>query len=113
MKQPCNAWRSLASALSAGHERVVTTTSEAQMNTDLSIAFLVVLTLGFALGYAVRERKSRMRRRRYNLGRLVASALRPLPSLTTIRKKRPQAHTRLGSHLAGRLGVLGDGEPPG
>jgi hypothetical protein len=38
------------------------------MGTDLSIAFLVVLSLGFALGYAVRERKSRMRRRRYNLG---------------------------------------------
>jgi hypothetical protein len=38
------------------------------MGTDLSIAFLVVLALGFALGYGVRERKSRMRRRRYNLG---------------------------------------------
>jgi hypothetical protein len=42
--------------------------AKAQMSTDLSIAFLVVLALGFALGYAVRERQSRMRRRRYNLG---------------------------------------------
>ena len=42
--------------------------AKAQMGTDLSIAFLVVLALGFALGYGVRERKSRIRRRRYNLG---------------------------------------------
>jgi len=35
---------------------------------ELFIAFLVVLALGFAAGYGVRERKSRMRRRRYNLG---------------------------------------------
>ena len=34
---------------------------------ELFIAFLVVLALGFA-GYGVRERKSRMRRRHYNLG---------------------------------------------
>jgi hypothetical protein len=33
---------------------------------DLAIGFLVVFALGFAVGYAVRERKSRNRRRRYN-----------------------------------------------
>ena len=38
------------------------------MGMDLTIAFLVVLALGFAAGYGVRERKSRMRRRRYTLG---------------------------------------------
>ena len=32
---------------------------------DLVIAFLVVFAVGFGAGYAVRERKSRMRRRRY------------------------------------------------
>src|SRR5262249_10217070 len=42
--------------------------AKATMGMDLSIAFLVVLAFGFALGYGVRERKSRMRRRRYNLG---------------------------------------------
>ena len=35
---------------------------------ELFIAFLVVLALGFAAGYGVRERKSRMPRRLYNLG---------------------------------------------
>jgi hypothetical protein len=42
--------------------------AKAAIGMDLSIAFLVVLALGFAAGYGVRERKSRMRRRRYNLG---------------------------------------------
>jgi hypothetical protein len=32
---------------------------------DLIIAFAVTFALGFGTGYAVRERKSRMRRRRY------------------------------------------------
>jgi len=32
---------------------------------DLAIAFLVVFAIGFGAGYAVRERKSRNRRRRY------------------------------------------------
>jgi hypothetical protein len=31
------------------------------------IAFLVVFALGFAVGYGIRERKSRNRRRRYGL----------------------------------------------
>jgi len=35
---------------------------------DLIIAFLVVFVLGFGAGYAIRERKSRMRRRRYYHG---------------------------------------------
>ena len=34
----------------------------------MGMAFLVVLALGFAAGYGVRERKSRRRRRRYTLG---------------------------------------------
>ena len=63
MKQPCNAGRSFASAVSARHKRVGTITSEGA-NRDV----LGVLALGFALGYGVRERKSRMRRRRYYLG---------------------------------------------
>ena len=42
--------------------------AKAQIEMDLSIAFLGVLALGFALGYGVRERKSRMHRRRYYLG---------------------------------------------
>jgi hypothetical protein len=32
---------------------------------DLIIAFMVAFALGFGAGYATRERKSRMRRRRY------------------------------------------------
>ena len=34
----------------------------------MGMAFLVVLALGFVAGYGVRERKSRMRRRRYTVG---------------------------------------------
>jgi hypothetical protein len=32
---------------------------------DLIIAFVVTFAIGFGAGYATRERKSRMRRRRY------------------------------------------------
>jgi hypothetical protein len=35
---------------------------------DLIIAFADVFGIGFGVGYAVRERKSRMRRRRYYQG---------------------------------------------
>ena len=68
MKQPRNAGRSFASAVSARHKRVGTITGGGEIEMDLSIAFLVVLALGFALGYGVRERKSRMRRRPYYPG---------------------------------------------
>jgi hypothetical protein len=39
--------------------------SAALSNMDLIIAFVVTFALGFGAGYAVRERKSRMRRRSY------------------------------------------------
>jgi hypothetical protein len=42
--------------------------SGALSSVDLIIAFLVVFVLGFGAGYAIRERKSRMRRRRYYHG---------------------------------------------
>jgi hypothetical protein len=35
---------------------------------ELPIAFAVVFLIGFGVGYAVREQKSRMRRRRYYRG---------------------------------------------
>ena len=35
---------------------------------EVIIAFAVVFEIGFGVGYAVRERKSRMRRRRYYQG---------------------------------------------
>jgi hypothetical protein len=45
--------------------RLNSSASRALFNMDLIIAFLVVFGLGFGAGYATRERKSRMRRRRY------------------------------------------------
>jgi hypothetical protein len=40
--------------------------SAALCNMDLIIACVVTFALGFGAGYAARERKSRMRRRRYH-----------------------------------------------